>query len=253
MLEHEADIALADAARERILAVELHLALSGQSRPAMMRSSVVLPDPDGPSSATNSPDWMSRFDVVERGEGAEALGDVDEWRCVIGIHSLLTLVVSSATLATSVTSASSASSEATANDGHELILVVENFDMQRHGVGLAANVAGHDRHRAELAHGARVAQKHAVEQRPFHVRQGHAQEGPQARRAERERGLLLLRALLLHQRDQFARDERKRDEHRRQHDAGQREYDLDVVLLQPGPEIALRAEQQHEHQTRDHR
>jgi hypothetical protein len=29
--------------------------LSAVSRPAMMRSSVVLPDPDGPSSATSSP------------------------------------------------------------------------------------------------------------------------------------------------------------------------------------------------------
>src|SRR4029077_15924848 len=28
---------------------------SGQSSPAMIRSSVVLPDPDGPSSASNSP------------------------------------------------------------------------------------------------------------------------------------------------------------------------------------------------------
>src|SRR6266581_5721192 len=29
--------------------------VSGQSRPAMIRSSVVLPEPDGPSSASNSP------------------------------------------------------------------------------------------------------------------------------------------------------------------------------------------------------
>ena len=37
----------------------------------MMRSSVVLPEPDGPSSATSSPERMSRLDVVERGEVAE--------------------------------------------------------------------------------------------------------------------------------------------------------------------------------------
>ena len=74
-----------------------------------------------------------------------------------------------------------------------------------------------------------------------------------ARCAERDRRLLLLRALLLHQRDQFARHERKRHEDRRQHNARHREHNLDVMRLQPRPEITLRAEQQHEHQARDHR
>src|SRR5690606_28679258 len=35
--------------------------MSGKSSPAMMRSSVVLPDPDGPSSARNSPGRASRL------------------------------------------------------------------------------------------------------------------------------------------------------------------------------------------------
>ena len=37
----------------------------------MMRSSVVLPEPDGPSSATSSPVWTVEADVVQRREGAE--------------------------------------------------------------------------------------------------------------------------------------------------------------------------------------
>ena len=37
------------------------LPLSGTSRPAMMRSRVVLPEPEGPSSATSSPAGMSMF------------------------------------------------------------------------------------------------------------------------------------------------------------------------------------------------
>ena len=41
----------------------------------MMRSSVVLPQPDGPSSATSSPVGNSRRHVVERREAAEALAD----------------------------------------------------------------------------------------------------------------------------------------------------------------------------------
>ena len=154
-------------------------------------------------------------------------------------------------LTTSVTSASSASSEATANAAGPLIVVVENLDMQRHRVGLAADVAGHDRHRAELAHRARVAEQHAVHQAPLHVRQRDAPERLPAARAERDRGFLLLRPLLLHQRDQLARDERERDEDRRQHDARHGEDDLEAVALQPRPEIALGAEQDHVDQAGD--
>ena len=58
--------------------------------------------------------------------------------------------------------------------------------------GLAADVAGDDRDRAELAHRARVAQNHAVEQPPFDVGQRHAPERLPAARAQRQRGLLLV-------------------------------------------------------------
>ena len=51
---------------------------SGNSSPAMMRSSVVLPEPDGPSSAHElARRGSSRLDAVERGEAVEALGDAD--------------------------------------------------------------------------------------------------------------------------------------------------------------------------------
>ena len=42
----------------------------------MIRSSVVLPEPDGPSSATSSPSLNRQADVVQRLVGAERLGDV---------------------------------------------------------------------------------------------------------------------------------------------------------------------------------
>ena len=112
--------------------------------------------------------------------------------------------------------------------GDEIILVVEDLDVQRHRVGLAADMARDDRHRAELAHRPRVAQQHAVEQTPADVGQGHAPEGLPARRAERQRRLLVVAALLGHQRDQLARDEGEGDEDRREHDAGHREDDLEV-------------------------
>ena len=128
-----------------------------------------------------------------------------------------------------MTSASSASSEATAKARDEVVLVVEDLDVQRHGVGQAADMAGDHRDRAELAHGAGIAQQHAVEQAPFHVGQRHPPEGLPAGGAQRQRRLLVLGALLLHQRDQLAGDEREGDEDRRQHDAGHGEDDLDVV------------------------
>jgi len=56
VLEHESDMALAGAMSQRILRPSIRTSpTSGQSRPAMIRNSVVLPEPDGPSSASNSP------------------------------------------------------------------------------------------------------------------------------------------------------------------------------------------------------
>ena len=40
----------------------------------MARSSVVLPQPEGPRKQTNSPSAIVERDVAQRGEGAEALG-----------------------------------------------------------------------------------------------------------------------------------------------------------------------------------
>ena len=82
-----------------------------------MRNSVVLPEPDGPSSAISSPDVDLEVDVVRALQIAEAFAsrllDVD------GHVILLRMIaqsVSSSVLAASVTSASSASSDATANE-----------------------------------------------------------------------------------------------------------------------------------------
>src|SRR5882724_273319 len=132
--------------------------------------------------------------------------------------------------------------------GDEVVLVVEDLDVQRHGVGLAADVAGDHGDGAELAHRARVAQQHAVEQAPADVGQGHPPEDLPAAGAQHDRRLLVLAPLLLHERDQLAGDEREGDEDGGQHDAGQREDDLDVVGLEPGADPAMQAE----HQDVDH-
>ena len=136
---------------------------------------------------------------------------------------------------------------------HEIVLVVQDLHLQRNGVRLAPDVAGDDGDRAELAHRARVAEDHAVEQGPAHVGQGDAPERLPARGAEREGRLLVLGALFLHQRDQLARDERQGHEDGRQHDAGHREDHLQVVGGEPRPEPAVQAEHQHVDHARDDR
>ena len=125
MLKDEADAALARADRAgRSSPCRSTVPRSGISSPAIMRSSVVLPEPDGPSSATSSPVSMSQADVVERDEVAELLADVAK----LDTHAATLAAMSSCVLrspaltrrsrqylATSVTSASRVSSDATAN------------------------------------------------------------------------------------------------------------------------------------------
>ena len=45
----------------------------GISRPAIMRSTVVLPPPLGPSNAINSPSFTEKLTVVDGGDFAELL------------------------------------------------------------------------------------------------------------------------------------------------------------------------------------
>ena len=146
-----------------------------------MRSSVVLPEPEGPSSATQFARPISSETPRRAGVAVEVLG---RFCTVADRHGHGVPPLSGAAggelagvapfeqrFETSVTRASPASSDGDREGGDEIILVVENFDLQRHGVGQAANMAGDDRHRAEFAHGAGIAEQHAVEQRPFDVGQ----------------------------------------------------------------------------------
>src|SRR3546814_7289493 len=60
--------------------------------------------------------------------------------------------------------------------GDEIIFIVEDLDMQRHRVGLSAQMAGNDRHRAELPHRARIAEQYAIEQPPADRSEEHTSE-----------------------------------------------------------------------------
>src|SRR3982750_2178969 len=96
--------------------------------------------------------------------------------------------------------------------GDKVVVIVESLNLQRHGVGLAADVTGNDADRSKLAHRASVAQQHAVKEAEADIGKGDAPEGLPARRAERERRFLIGPALRAHQWDELASDEREGDE-----------------------------------------
>ncbi len=124
--------------------------------------------------------------------------------------------------------------------------------MQGQRVGLAADVSGDYRDRAEFAQRAGGAEDHAVEQSPFDIGQRDAEKHLPTVGAQHHGGFFFVGALRFHQRDQFARDEGERDEGGGQNNSGDGEDDGDVVLHQPGAEPALRAEDQHENESGDH-
>ena len=124
-----------------------------------------------------------------------------------------------------------ASSDADREGRDRLVFVVEDLDMQRHGVGLAADGPTPPRPRRTRpwrAHctGSPCSRPHLMLGRV--TPEGLPAGGASTIAAPRP-------ALRLHQRDQLARDEGEGHEHGGQDDARHGEDDLDVVRLQPGP------------------
>src|SRR5690606_5491212 len=228
--------------------------LSGCSSPAMMRSRVVLPEPDGPSSAVSSPSLRLRLTLSTATKSPKRL-----FTCSISIlMSALSMTVAGRaltlvqpldeTLDRDGDQRQAGQQRGHGKGGGEHVLVVEHLDMQRHGVGLATDASRDYRHRAELAQGAGVAQDHAVDQSPLDVRQGHVPEGLPAAGAQGQRSLFLLLALLLHQRDQLPGNERQGAEGDHYDDARHGKDDAQVMGGQPGAQPALGAEQDDEDQ-----
>ena len=125
--------------------------------------------------------------------------------------------------------------------------------MQRHGVGLTANMARHHRHRTKLAHGTGITKNDAIEQAPFDVGQGHTPKNLQTTGTQDHGGLLFFIALRLHQGNEFPRNERESDEHGGQHHARHSKNNLDVIRLQPRAKPTLCPENQDINKTRHHR
>src|SRR3954452_6439081 len=131
----------------------------------MIRSSVVLPEPEGPSSASSSPSLTLRSTPSRALKLPNFLTRF--------LTSMVTCVVSFVEvtfengLCDQRDQRQHCEQRSDREGGDELVFVVENLDQQRHGVGLAADVARHDRDRAELAHRTRVAEQDAIQHAPF--------------------------------------------------------------------------------------
>src|SRR3954452_3606494 len=143
----------------------------------MIRSSVVLPEPDGPSSASNSPLPTFRSTLSSAVNAPNFLTMFLTSMVTRGLSFVQTPFEHG--LHDQRDQRQHREQRCNRKRRYELILIVENLNQQRHGVGLAADMARYDRHRAELAHGARVAQQYAIQQPPFDIGQSDAEEGLQ--------------------------------------------------------------------------
>src|SRR6476660_90339 len=150
---------------------------SGQSSPAMIRSSVVLPEPEGPSSANNSPSPTFKSTLSSAVNAPNFftifLTSIVTWNVPFvqppfedGLHH-------------QCDQRQHGQQGRDRERRYELIFIVEDLDQERHGVGLAADVARDHRHRAELTHGAGIAQQYAIQQAPLDIGQSDAEEGLQ--------------------------------------------------------------------------
>src|SRR3977135_1011673 len=139
----------------------------GTSRPATRRRKVVLPDPEGPSSAISSPARTFRSRPAMAAVSPKDLARPSA-------------VIAMATLRLSPESVPSGGGEGGAvvpfeegrgaqgdegeacqkrGDGEssdEVVLIIKDLHLERHGVGESADMAGEDRHRAAFAPGAGV-------------------------------------------------------------------------------------------------
>src|SRR5690606_14078716 len=121
----------------------------GKSSPAMRRKSVVLPEPEGPSRAISSPSRISRSSPRSTCTPRNSL-------VRLRIDTSIALSPSQAAtggklramppfeqaLQTKGQEGQQGEQAGNGEGGHEVIFVVKNLHMQRHGVGEAANVTG---------------------------------------------------------------------------------------------------------------
>src|SRR5688572_16109341 len=105
----------------------------------MMRSNVVLPDPDGPSSATSSPEGTVRLTSSSAVNAPKRFATRSTSMCKVALP-LEQLADRQGD------DREQGQQRGDGEGGRELVLVVQNLHLQRDGHGLAAHLAGHNRH-----------------------------------------------------------------------------------------------------------
>src|SRR5262245_53408280 len=149
--------------------------LSAVSSPAITRSSVVLPEPEGPSSARNSPSSASSDTDLSTGERPKDLRmsvisrDIEPSSTPPLRRQLIGELHLQHSLHRKRDQCKKRKQRGDRERRHEIVLVIEDLHMERHGRGLAPNEAGDDGDCAELPHRPRRAQQHTVHERPFDV------------------------------------------------------------------------------------
>src|SRR5438067_5980546 len=158
------------------------LPLAGTSRPARMRRSVVLPDPDGPSKATNSPSSMVS-DTSPSAGYAEKLLETCSTRIDTSVlrGELIAVAPLERGLEREGDDGEEGEKRSNGEGGDKVVVIVKSLNLKRHGVGLAADVTRNDADCSKLPHRASVAQQHAVKESEADVGERDSPEGLPAR------------------------------------------------------------------------
>src|ERR1700746_1438786 len=141
--------------------------------PAMMRNSEVLPDPDGPSNATNSPVSTLKLTSSSAMKSPKLLRMLRISILIRSLHRcLITDCLDFAPLVLRLPIDGGFERDGDQGQNGQqgrhgesrrgIVLVVKYLGVQRDRVRQTADMAGHHGHRAELSHCPRVAQNHAV-------------------------------------------------------------------------------------------
>src|SRR5213592_3071413 len=105
----------------------------------MMRKSVVLPEPDGPSSANSSPSATLRSTLSSAAKSPNFF--VRPFTSIVTDHLSFVQPPFQHGLGHQRDQRQHGQKRCNRERGYELIFIVENLDQQRHGVGLAADMA----------------------------------------------------------------------------------------------------------------
>src|SRR4051812_35204330 len=119
-----------------------------------MRSNVVLPDPEGPSSATSFPRGTLRSTLSRTLVAPNVLVILEAWM-LMRSRSAAGVLPFDQRFEHQGENGQQRQQGRHGKRRDEVVLVVKYLHVQRHRVRLAPDVSAHDRHRAEFAHRAR--------------------------------------------------------------------------------------------------